>query len=148
MIDTDGILTFIDKNRKIKRDLFKVELRSDLQPMITVELRDENNQFQGKAYRSTSFVDWAPDYEPIIETEGAEVKRLALKRKKDDNLIFELIRKGQNEVEINGIFHVKGFPHPIIATKHFTKIGGVTLSHNTIAGGGKSIVLTPHSIGF
>lgn len=148
MIDTGGILTFLDKSRQVKKDLFKVELRSDLQPMITVEIRDNNNELLGKAYRSTSFVYCHPDYEEIVQAKGAEVIRLALKRKKDDSLIFELIKRNGNEVEINGVFHIKGFPHPIIATKNFTKIGGLTLSQNTMVGGGKGIILTPHSIGF
>jgi len=148
MIDTSGILTFIDESRQIKKELFKVKLRSDLQPMITVEIRDENDQLLGKAYRSTSFVYCHRDYRPIVETEGAEVKRLALERREDGSLIFELVKRSGNEVEINGIFHVRGFPHPIEATRDYTRIGGVTLSHNTMIGGLRGIVLTPHSIGF
>ena len=62
LINTNGILTFIDQQSKIKRELFKVELRSDLQPMLTAEIRDNKNQLLGKAYRSTSFVYTHPDY--------------------------------------------------------------------------------------
>ena len=148
LIDTNGILTFIDQKNQIKKELFRIELRSDLQPMITVEIRDRNNQLLGKAYRSTSFVHVHPDYEEIEETKGSEIKRMGLKRKKDNALIFEMVKKSPNEVEINGIFHVKGFPHPIVATRHSTRIGGIILSHNVKVGGGKGIVLTPHSIRF
>ena len=148
MVDTGGILTFQDTQKQIKKELFKVELRSDLQPMITVEIRDENDQLLGKAYRSTSFVYVHKDYEFTEERKGNEIIRLALKRKKDGNFVFELIKRGKNEVEINGMFHVKGFPHPIEATRDYTKIGGITLSHNTKVGGGRGIVLTPTSIGF
>lgn len=148
MIETGGILTFVDKSRQIERGLFKVELRSDLQLMLSVEIRDENDQLLGKAHRSTSFVHCHQDYKVREEREGAEVKRLALRRKKDNDLIFELIKRSENVVEINGVFHVSGFPYPIIATPNFTRIGGVTLSHNTKVGGGRGIILTPQGIGF
>jgi hypothetical protein len=54
-----------------------------------------------------------------LQKKGHEIIRLALKRKIDCNFVFELIKRGKNEVDINGMFHVKGFPHLIEATRDY-----------------------------
>ena len=136
-IDSNGIIAFKNK------ELFKYELRSsDLQPMITVEIRDSNEELLGKVWKSSSFVHCHKDYEAKEEREGNSVKRMSLIRKSDNATIFELNIRNPNDIEISGVFHVKGFPHPIIATKDFLKIGGITLSHNTIVRSGKGIMLS------
>ena len=140
-IDTNGIISFKNK------ELFKYELRSsDLQPMITVEIRDKDGTLLGKVWKSTSFVYWHEDYEPKVEREGTNVKRMALVRKSDNTTVFELIIRNPNDIEINGIFYIKGFKYPIIATKDYLKIGGIILSHNTIVRSGKGIVLTENGL--
>lgn len=149
MIDTNGVCTFIDEERNVTKELFKVELRGDLQPMITVEIRDKLNKLLGKAYRSTGFVTWDKEnYEIIEEREGSETKRLALKRKTDGCTIFEMIKKDGNEVEINGVFHIKGYPHMIEATPDFLQTGTNQLIDCRMGCKGKGIVLTRNSIGF
>lgn len=136
-IDTDGIIAFKNK------ELFKYELpSSDLQPMITVEIRGSNGELLGKVWKSSSFVYWHNDFEPKIEYKGNVVKRMSLIRKSDNAVIFDLNIKNSNDIEINGIFYIEGFPHPIIATKDFLKIGNNILSHNTIVRHGKGILLT------
>ena len=137
-IDTNGIIAFKGK------EFLKYELRSsDLQPMITVEIRDSNGNLLGKIWKSTSFVTLPhPDLEEKIERVGTDVKRISLTRKSDGAVFFELNIRKPTDVEINGIFHIKGFAHPIIATKDYLKIGGITLSHNTKARGGQGINLT------
>ena len=136
-IDTNGIITFNDK------ELFKYELRSsDLQPMITVEIRDQQGVLLGKVWKSTSFVHCHPSCETEIKREGNQIRKMSLSRKTDGVKLFELNIREPNDIEINGIFHIKGFPHPIVATEDYTKIGGITISHNTKAGKGKGIILT------
>ncbi len=41
--------------------MLKMEL-SALKPLITVEIRDKNNELLGKVWKSTSFVHWHKDY--------------------------------------------------------------------------------------
>ena len=149
MIDTNGIITFRDiRGRLADKEIFKVELRSDGQPLISVEIRDRNNVLLGKVWKSTSFVHCHPDYEGEEYREGTQVKRINLRRKKDSAVIFDLEIRSPNEVEINGIFHIEGFPHPIEATRNYTRIGGTTLAYNTKIGGRRGIILTQNSIGF
>lgn len=136
-VNTDGIISFKDK------ELFRYELRSgDLQPMITVEIRDKEGVLLGKVWKSTSYVHCNPEYETEIEQEGNSVRRMALIRKSDHETIFDLRIRTPTDIEINGVFHVKGFPHPIIATREYLQIGGLMLSHNTIARSGKGISLS------
>jgi hypothetical protein len=80
-IDTNGVVTFVDESKNIRKDLFKIELRADNKPMISVEVRDTNNQLLGRVHRSTSFVTVHPDYESSSELSGSDVKRLLLKNK-------------------------------------------------------------------
>jgi len=110
--------------------------------MITVEIRDRNGELLGKVWKSSSFVYWHKDYEAIVEREGNIVRRMSLIRKTDRATIFELNIRNPNDIEINGVFYVKGFSHPIIATKDSLKIGNIILSHNTIVRSGKGIVLS------
>lgn len=111
-LNTNGVISVRGK------ELFKMEL-SALKPLITVEIRDKNNELLGKVWKSTSFVHWHKDYEPIYEKEDNALKRLALKRKADNEIIFEAIFYSPHDVEINGIFYVEGIDFPIIATRQF-----------------------------
>lgn len=135
-IDTDGIISFKEK------ELFRYELRGDLQPMITVEIRDKDGVLLGKVWKSTSFVHCHKDYETDIDQEGNNIKRMSLKRKSDNTTIFELKIRNPNDIEINGVFHIKDYPHPIIATEDYLKIGGLTFSRNTMVRSGKGITLS------
>lgn len=136
-IDTDGIISFKDK------ELFRYELRSgDLQPMITVEIRNKEGVLLGKVWKSTSFVHCNPDYETEIEQDGNNVRRMTLKSKSDGATVFDLRIRTPTDIEINGVFHIKGFPHSIIATEDYLKIGGLTFSHNTKVRGGRGIALS------
>lgn len=112
-IDTNGIISVKGK------ELVKMQLADNLQPLITVEVRDQNGELLGKVWKSTSFVYWHKDYEPVYQREGNTLKRLALKRKSDNEDIFEVVFHAPNDVEINGTFYVKGLNFPIIATKAF-----------------------------
>jgi len=112
-IETNGIISVKGK------ELFKMELAGDMRPLITVEIRNQKDELLGKVWKSTSFVHFHQDYEPIYERENNTLKRLALKRKSDDKTIFEIIFHAPNDVEINGIFYAKGLNFPIIATKEF-----------------------------
>jgi hypothetical protein len=157
LIDTNGIVTFEDKSKKIIKELFRVELRADNQPMVTVEVRDEKDTLLGKVYRSTSFVSVNPDYETATEMDGSNVKRMELRNKKTKKLFFELINQGSRiiktkndevteyTIEINGLFHIKGCPFVIEANRHYLDI-----NTNKIIGckkfGGGGLKLTPNSI--
>jgi hypothetical protein len=112
-IETNGIISVKGK------ELFKMELAGDMRPLITVEIRNQKDELLGKVWKSTSFVHSHQDYEPIYERENNTVKRLALRRKSDHEDVFEIIFHAPNDVEINGIFFVKGLNFPIIATREF-----------------------------
>jgi hypothetical protein len=126
-----------------ERPLFRYELRSsDFKPLIDVEIRDDKNVPLGIVHKSTSFVHVHEDYEGKEEREGSDVKKMTLVRKNDNAVFFELIFHKPTEVEVNGTFHIEGFPHPIIATKDALRIGGLLFSRNTIMKKGTAIVLT------
>jgi len=59
-----------------------------------------------------------------------------------------MVKKGANEVEINGIFHIKGYPHIIVANTNGTMIGTNLIANSTKIGGGTGIILRPNDIGF
>jgi hypothetical protein len=130
-IGTNGVISIRGK------ELFRMELADDLRPLITVEIRDINNELLGKVWKSTSFVHWHKNYEPVYDREGSTLKRLALKKMSDEKDIFELIFRSPTDIEINGVFYVKGLNFPIIATKEYldlnTKkfIGNVIVKQNT-----------------
>jgi hypothetical protein len=164
LVNTNGILTFVDTSKNVQKELFKVELRDDLQPMITVGILNEQYHTIGKAYRSYSFVGIADDYEEVITRAGSDIIKMVLRKKDDKSEVFEMIYKGTKRislygrvvdntvVEINGVFRIKNYPNTITATKNFLTIGTNTLSQNTKvnenADESKGIVLTPTSIGF
>ena len=112
-IETNGIISVKGK------EFFKMELAGDMRPLITVEIRNQKDELLGKVWKSTSFVHSHQDYEPIYERENNTLRRLALRRKSDNEDIFEIIFHAPNDVEINGVFYVKGLNFPIIATKGF-----------------------------
>ena len=110
--------------------------------MIDVEIRDSKNVLLGKVHKSTSFVYVHGDYDGKEERVGSEVKKMTLTRKNDNAKVFELIFHKPTDIEVNGIFHIEGFPHSIIATHDVLKIGGITLAQNTIMKRGIGIILT------
>jgi len=134
-IGTNGIISVKGK------ELFRMELADDLRPLITVEIRDENDVLLGKVWKSTSFVHSHKDYEPIHERQNNTLKRLALKRKSDNEEIFEIVFHAPDEVEINGTFHVKGLNFPIIATKAFLDLNTNKFSKCTKVKGNTGIVI-------
>jgi hypothetical protein len=141
LIGTDIPIIFRDNGKD--KELFKYELRaSDSKPMIDVEIRDSKNELLGKVHKSTSFVYVHKDYEGKEEREASEIRKMTLIRKSDKATLFELIFHKPTDVEVNGVFHIEGFQHPIIATKDVLKIGGLTFSHCTIIKRGTGIVLT------
>ena len=124
-------------------ELLRYSLRtSDSKPLMDVEIRDSAGELLGKVWKSTSFVVVHKDYEEKTEYEGSEVKKLMLEKKTDKSLVFELIFHTPNNVEVNGIFHIKGYPHSIIATKDCLTIGGLSFSHNTIHKRGMGLILS------
>lgn len=137
-IGTSGLIQIKGK------ELFRIDLisyRDTFKPLITVEIRDENNTLLGKAYRSTSFVHCHPDYEAIIETEEGQTKRLALKRRADGVVVFDLKFTAPNEVEINGIFYAENIDYPIIATSEYLDINTNKFSRMKIYKKGTGIKL-------
>jgi len=112
-LKTNGVISIKGK------ELFKIELGDNLRPLITVEIRDQKGELLGKVWKSTSFVHWHKDYDPEYEYENNTLKRLALKRRIDNKIVFELIFHAPDDVEINGIFYVKGLSFPIIATRGY-----------------------------
>jgi len=134
-LKTNGVISIKGK------DLFKMDLGDDLKPLITVEIRDQNGELLGKVWKSTSFVHWHKDYEPKYESENNTLKRLALKRKSDNNIVFELIFHAPNDVEINGIFYVKGLKFPIIATRDYLDLNTNKFTRCTISKPNKGIVI-------
>jgi len=125
-LDSSGIIKVRGK------DLFKIEtamVRGKLKPLVTVEIRDVNDNLLGKVHRSTSFVYHHPDYEPIIKTEEGVIKRLALK-KRDGGYVFDLQFHDINKLELNGIFYIQGVS--IIATPDgLTLPRGNIIAHST-----------------
>jgi hypothetical protein len=155
-IETNGLVTFVDEANGIRKELFKVELRDDMHPMITVEIRDASDGLIGKAYKSTSFVAVNPDYEPITERNESEIKRMALKKKDSGFEVFEMVNKGISKisvnnklvdnytVEINGTFHVKGVSMLVRASKDKVQVGTNSFVGCTKMGGNFGIILTPN----
>jgi hypothetical protein len=139
-IDTNGIIVYVKDGKE--KELFKYELRSlDSKPLVDVEIRDEDGKLLGKVHKSTSFVFTHPDFEAVEERDGKEIKRLALVRKVDKLVFFELIVHKPTNIEINGIFHIGNLP--IVATREGLTIGnGVTLSNGTAKNCGKGIMLS------
>lgn len=141
LIGADIPIIFRDDGKD--KELLKYELRTaDSKPMIDVEIRDNKNVLLGKVHKSTSFVYVHKDYEGEEEREGSEIKKMALVRKGDKTTVFELIFHKPTDVEVNGVFYIEGFQHPIIATKEFLEIGGLKFVHNTIVKRGTGIILT------
>lgn len=134
-IGTNGIISVKGK------ELVKMELADNLQPLITIEVRDEKGDLLGKVWKSTSFVYWHKDYEPVYQRQGNTLKRLALKRKSDNVDIFEIVFHAPDDVEVNGTFHVKGLNFPIIATKAFLDLNTNKFSRCTIVKSNTGIVL-------
>ena len=130
-IETNGIISVKGK------EFFKMELAGDMRPLITVEIRNQKDELLGKVWKSTSFVHSHQDYEPIYERENNTLKRLALRRKSDNQDIFEIVFHAPNDVEINGVFYVRGLDFPIIATSQYLDlntnkfIGNVKYKGNT-----------------
>jgi hypothetical protein len=124
-INTNGVISVRGK------ELLKIELGADLQPSITVEIRDQKHKFVGRVSKSTSFVYLHKDYEPRYEREGDLLKRIALIRKSSDEVVFEIIFHSSTEVEINGIFFVEGLSFPIIATKEYLDLNTKKFDHCT-----------------
>src|SRR5512136_942984 len=81
-INTNGVISVRGK------ELLKIELGDDLQPSITVEIRDQEHKFVGRISKSTSFVYLHKDYEPRYERKGDLLKRIALIRKSSDEVVF------------------------------------------------------------
>jgi len=134
-IGTNGIISVKGK------ELFRMELAGDSRPLITVEIRDKNDKLLGKVWKSTSFVHWHNDYEPICDRQGNVIKRLALRRKGDNQDIFELVFHSPNDIEINGIFYVKGLNFPIVATKEFLDLNTNKFIGSTIAKQNTGIII-------
>jgi hypothetical protein len=134
-IGTNGVISVKGK------ELFKMELADDLRPLITVEIRNENDELLGKVWKSTSFVHWHKDYEPIYVRQGNTLKRLALRRKSDNQDVFELVFHSPSDIEINGVFYVKGLNFPIIATKGYLDLNTNKFIGNTIAKQNTGIVV-------
>jgi hypothetical protein len=126
-LNTNGVITIRGK------ELFKMELGDNSRPLITVEIRDQSGILLGKVWKSTSFVHCHEDYEPIYEYEDHTLKRLALKRRSDNTDIFELLFHTPNDVEINGIFHVRELGYPIIATREYLDLNTNRFIRNTIS---------------
>jgi hypothetical protein len=139
-IETNGIIVYV-KNGK-EKELFKYELRSsDSKPLVDVEIRDAYGKLLGKVHKSTSFVFTHPDFETVEQRDGSEIKRLALVRKADKLVFFELIVHEPTNIEINGIFHIGKLP--IVATREGLTVGnGITLSHCTMENCGKGVMLS------
>lgn len=134
-IGTNGLISVKGK------EIFKIGLSSDLRPLITVEIRDQNNELLGKVWKSTSFVHWHKDYKPIYERDNNTLKRLALKRKTDDTCVFELIFHARDDVEVNGIFYVQGLSFPIIATRDYLDLNTNKFIRNTIVKKSTGIII-------
>ena len=139
-IDNNGIIVYV-KNGK-EKELFKYELRSsDSKPLVDVEIRDAYGKLLGKVHKSTSFVFVHQDFETVEQRDGSEIKRLALIRKADKLVFFELIVHEPTKIEVNGIFHIGKLP--IIATREGLTIGnGMRLSNCTMENCGKGIMLS------
>jgi hypothetical protein len=125
-INTNGVISVRGK------ELLKIELGDDLQPSITVEIRDQEHKFVGRVSKSTSFAYLRKNYEPRYEREGDFLKRIALIRKSSDEVVFEITFHSSTEVEINGIFFVEGVSFPIIATKEYLDLNTKKFTHCTI----------------
>jgi hypothetical protein len=141
-VNNNGIIVY--KANGTDKELLKYELRdSDSKPLLTVEIRDECLTLVGKVWKSTSFVHVDPMFKTEIQREGSEVTRMALRRKRDNKLYFELNIRSPNDVEINGIFYLEGYPYPIIANNAGLTIGrGNVLSNCTIENCGNAIYLS------
>lgn len=125
-VNTNGVISVRGK------ELLKIELGDDLQPLITVEIRDQKRKFVGSVSKSTSFVYLRKGYEPRYEREGNLLKRIALIRKSSNEVVFEIVFHSSTEVEINGIFFAEGLSFPIIATKEYLDLNTKKFTHCTI----------------
>ena len=141
LIGPDIPVVFRDNGKDI--ELFKYSLRdSDSKPMIDVEIRDAAGKLLGQVLKSTCLVYIGQDYEGKEQRVGNEVRRLTLTRKSANAVLFDLIFHSPTSVELNGVFHIKGYQHSIVATNQALTIGGLTFSQNTIVKRGVGIILT------
>ena len=134
-VGTNGLISYRGK------EFFKIELSSDLKPLITVEVRDSGGKLLGKVWKSTSFVHSDKDYEANTDREGSEIKRLTLKNKETGQVVLEIIIYDNQNVEINGIFFLSGLKFPIIATKQYLDINTNKFIKNTFMKNGSGITL-------
>ncbi len=142
-INTNGIIVYKTPSGKDK-ELLKYELRdSDAKLMFDVEIRDNALTLVGKVHKSTSFVyvDFMYDSEEVREE--AEVKKLILRRRKDNRKVFELMVHSPDNIEVNGMFYVEGSPYPIVAHSNGLTVGrGNRISQCTFENCGRGIYLS------
>ena len=102
--------------------------------MITTEIRDNEGRLLGKLYRSTSFVHIDDSCESKIESEQGRPFKLELRKKEDKTLLLQVIIRKPSQVEINGIWFIKGLDYPIIATKDYVDINTIKISNSRFYG--------------
>jgi hypothetical protein len=66
--------------------------------------------------------------------------------KSSDMYVFELVYSQPNEVEINGIFYMRGLDYPIIATKDYLDLNTNKFIHHTKISNGAGIIIDNNSI--
>ena len=118
-------------------DIFKIERGTDEQLLLSTEVRDEKGDLLVKVSRN-NVVYAKPGEVKVTETpkETRGLRRLEARRANDD-LVLEVDVKSVSEIEINGLFFVKGVR--VEASKKGLRINGLTLAHNQMTDNGTAI---------
>jgi hypothetical protein len=141
-VHTNGCIVYQGENGKDK-ELLKYELTADKKPLLTVEIRDADGNLLGKVNKSTAFTDVDPQFEAKQTLKGNTLFKLALRRKKDKKKYFEIIIFSPTDIAINGIFHLKEMPYPVIVNSKGITIGqGALISHCIFENHGNAVYIS------
>jgi hypothetical protein len=118
-------------------EIFKIERGTDEQLLLSTEVRDAKGELLVKVNRNNAVYFKRGEIE-VKETQKDPLglRHLEAKRTNGD-LVLEVDVKSMSEIEVNGVFVVKGVR--IEATKNGLRINGLTLAHNQMTDNGTAI---------
>ena len=118
------------------QELFRLERGRDEQLLVTTEVRDKAGKLLVKVARNSP-VARAKDVVVKKTEKPARGQRHIEARDAKGQLILEVDVRSPSEVEVNGVFYVKG--EEILATKETLKVAGLTIARSRMTDSGVGI---------
>ena len=118
-------------------EVFKIERGTDEQLLLSAEVRDERGELLVKLNRNNvAYFNKGEVKVSETQKETRGLRRLEARRANGD-LVLEVDVKSVSEIEVNGVFVVKGVR--VEATKNGLRIDGLTLVHSQMTDNGTAI---------